>query len=367
MDSTKEFPAFFCYTEDLFSLFEKISSQLVMLHQLINNVPQIAIKHFRQSCLIEEIQASNEIEGVHSTKREIKTAIDYQADLTNANNTRLWGIVNKYEKLQSLDDIPFNNSQDLRTFYDSFVLDEVCRADPNNAPDGRIFRKSSVDIWGRTKVIHRGVNPEEKIILLMDKALAILQDKTIPSLIRISIFHYLFGYIHPFYDGNGRTSRFITSYYIAQTLDPLAALRLSITIKRSSRAYYKLFDETNAYGNCGDLTPFVNGFTVLIYKSIENVVKSLGNKMKQLFELSDRLDHTLSLDEIDYLIYFILLQAALFSDDGATQEEIAAAIGKSPRTVSNHIKKYPKDHIIINKENKAYRFKLNIKKLLPPG
>ena len=64
------------------------------------------------------------------------------------------------------------------------------------------------------KVIHSGIYPEEKLNEAMTAALDFLNDDNIDILIRISAFHYLFGYIHPFYDGNGRTSRFISSHLL---------------------------------------------------------------------------------------------------------------------------------------------------------
>ena len=58
-----------------------------------------------------------------------------------------------------------------------------------------------------------------------------LNNDDINFLIRIAVFHYAFGYIHPFYDGNGRTSRFISSYLLSQRLEDLVSFRLSYTIK----------------------------------------------------------------------------------------------------------------------------------------
>lgn len=75
----------------------------------------------------------------------------------------------------------------------------------------------------------------------MSIALNILNDKEIPFLIRVIIFHYFFGYLHPFYDGNGRTARFIFSYYLAKEFDEIIALRLSIIIKRYKKNTMKSF------------------------------------------------------------------------------------------------------------------------------
>lgn len=356
----KDFPAFFYYTEDIALLLSDIISELSILTKTMDSLPLIAIHQFQQSCLIEEIQSSNDIEGVRSTRKEIKFAIDEQTDLSNAKNIRLWGIVNKYLKLHNEDTIDFTSSESIRLFYNDFILDEVCRDDAQNIPDGTYFRNQPVEVWSKTKIIHQGVFPESKIISYMDKSLAILHDASIPSLIRISIFHYLFGYIHPFYDGNGRMSRFITSYYLSQTLNPLVALRLSLTIKKSLRLYYKLFEDTNAYGNRGDLTPFITGFLWFILKSITRVTEILKEKAEQLAEYDKKLRH-LSLKGTSAKIYYVLLQAALFSVDGATINEIANTTGLSVRAIRNQINEaIHNKHVIVDTTHRAYQYKLDL-------
>lgn len=79
----------------------------------------------------------------------------------------------------------------------------------------------------------------------MNKALAILNDKSIECVFRISIFHYLFGYIHPFYDGNGRTSRFISSYLLSKEFESIIGYRMSYSIKENINDYYKAFKVCN--------------------------------------------------------------------------------------------------------------------------
>lgn len=358
--ANRAYPAFFYYTEALSSVLAEMTAAVRDLQDVTKVIPSIAVSHFQRACLVEEIQSSNEIEGVRSTRKEINTAMDAQGNASGARKIRLWGIVNKYTKLENKEKISLQSSEELRQFYDSFILDEVLRGNPKNRPDGKIFRKNSVDVWSKTKIIHRGVFPEENIIAYMDKALQFLNDDDIPGLVRVAAFHYLFGYIHPFYDGNGRTSRFISSYYLAKLLHPLVAIRLSITIKKSLRTYYRLFEETNAYGDCGDLTPFIVGFLSLILKSVTRVNAILKAKHKQMLALEQKLRVYPFDDKADYPIYFILLQAALFSEDGATLEEIASTLQKSSRTIDNRIKKYPETHLVVDKSHRAYRYKLRL-------
>ena len=362
-NSQKQFPAFFYYTDELVKIITDILPDMNELADITKDIPPIAIDSFYRTCLIEEIKSSNDIEGVNSTRKEISMALDEQGNISASKNIRLWSKVNKYAKLQIKQDISFMNSKDLRIFYDDFISDEIRRADPNNLPDGELFRKSPVEVWSKTKVIHHGIMPESNIIASMDKALEILHDKEIPSLVRIAIYHYLFGYIHPFYDGNGRTSRFITSYYLSRVLSPLVAIRLSITIKKSLRIYYKLFSDTNSYGSRGDLTPFITGFLWLIQKSIIRVKAILKDKHQQLNYYSELLNNSKTIDDkTDKSLCFVLLQASLFSEDGATIYEIANTIGKNDRTVRTHLFSLPEGYLIVNTNHRAHRYMLNLNK-----
>lgn len=51
--------------------------------------------------------------------------------------------------------------------------------------------------------------------LITGKALCVLDREDIPLIIRTAILHFYTGYIHPFYDGNGRFDRFVSAYLLA--------------------------------------------------------------------------------------------------------------------------------------------------------
>ena len=203
---------------------------------------------------------------------------------------------------------------------------------------------------------------EDKIISCMETALGILNNEGLPILIRVGLYHYLFGYIHPFYDGNGRTSRFISSYYLSHYVHPLLGVRLSITIKKTKRLYYKLFDEANHPLNRGELTYFVVSFTAIIEKALQETVDILSKKSLQFTDLLSKLP--IIVKNKKYLkIYDILLQAALFSDNiGATVKEIAVSTHLHENTVQKHLQELQAttDHIIVHTSTRAFRYELNL-------
>ena len=312
--------------------------------------------------LVDEIKSTNDIEGVRSTRKEILMA--FSVPESEQSSYRLGSIVNKYIKIIQKEYIPLTTSQDIRQLFDDFLADEIKRDDSKNLPDGKIFRKDRVDIVSPAqKTIHQEVYPESAIIQMMDAALDVLNDKTIPYLIRVAIFHYFFGYIHPFYDGNGRMARFITSYLLAQRLHPAIALQVSILIKKYRKRYYDLFSHTDADINRGDLTSFIMGTLKFIEQATLFTHRTLKHKYQNYQKAQSQLLQTPDLpikNKTAAAICDILLQAATFSDIGVSIKEIRETLGISENTVYNHLKKIPEEYLWINKEIRPYRYQLRL-------
>ena len=307
---------------------------------------------------MQEIIATNAIEGVHSTKREIRAAMETTPE--DRLRMRLGGVVNKYTRILQGEEISLDTPADVRGLFDTFLADEIRRANPDNLPDGRLFRRSSVDIVSSSqKTIHRGSYPEEEIVRDMEKALAILHEEQMPLLHRIAIFHYLFGYIHPFYDGNGRMSRFITTYFLTREFHPTVALQLSLLIKKRRTKYYKLFAETTSAHNCGDLTPFIRGTLRFIHAAIDYTGEALKSRLLQYQRYRD-----IALDGIGDKtmrgVYDVLLQAAVFSDIGATVEEIARTLDRTETTIYAKLKRIPEVHLHQNRSSRPYHYMLRL-------
>ena len=353
---------FFMYTKEITHLLSDIHKLNTEIILSIERLPGVAISAFTRKSLVEEIFQTNEIEGVRSTRKEITNILDKPSV-----RKRFSGIVNKYLKLDQSNSI--KTCQDIRTIYNEIVYEEIKEENEKSLPDGDIFRKDSVSIYSATNTeIHKGLYPESKIIGAMTEALNILNSTDIDSLIAVAIFHYLFGYIHPFYDGNGRTGRFISSCYLTQILNPLIGYRLSYTIKKNQKKYYDAFDVTNNKNSKGDLTIFIISFLEILQASMENLNTALQVRKESLDYYSSVLEkivkkHIDKKKESNYIsqILFLLAQVELFSKDGITISEISNHISLN----SQSIKKLMENNIVTNfikidKSRKAYRYSINL-------
>lgn len=355
--------SFYLPCNEIYSLSSSILRVDKKVSLIKAQLPNAAIHQFRMESLIDEIVITNNIEGVHSTRREIKDVIDSLGE-SKRHEKRFEGLINQYILLGEKS-IALQTCEDIRVLYDSLVLNEVVENDPKNAPDGEIFRKDAVDVTNAVQeVIHTGIYPEEKIIKYMQTSLDVLNDENLDILIRTAVFHYLFGYIHPFYDGNGRLSRFISSYYLSKDLDPLVGNRLSYTIQDNISEYYKMFKICNDTINKGDVTPFITMFLRIILKAEENLLYALTKRsnlyernLEYVVELSNHDDW----DKTTMTLCVTLLISSLFSKSGLNKKELLEHVGIKSYTTLNSklgiLKGY--DLVEEQKDGNVIYYKLN--------
>ena len=350
-------PAFLCYTGEILRLVEKFYKTYEQFLYTVNTVPPVVLYQFTRLSIVEEVKSTNDIEGVHSTKKEIREIIEKKG----THYHRLQSVVHQYLELLGEEEIKFDTCQDIRNFYDDFTHQEITRENPQNRLDGSLFRKEPVQIQAATgKTIHQGLYPESRIIEALDQALRILHSEEYPLLIRLALFHYFFVYIHPFYDGNGRTDRFITSYFLSRQFHRLLAVRLSIYIKRNKSRYYHMLEEADSERNRGDMTPFVMGFLEILIGSTEDTIGVLSRKNEQMRKYESRIDAFQLKDKLLKEIYITLLQAALFYGEGISMADLMKVTGKNRGTIQKRIDEIPGNHLIVTKAGKTNYYKLNL-------
>lgn len=349
-------------TNEITKLLVKIYKTINKINLLRTHLPNIAINSYIIKSLKDEIALTNEIEGVRSTRKEIEDAID---SIKNDKSARFKGLVDKYFKLISNEIIPLNNCEDIRTIYDALALPEI---EKENLPDGILFRKEPVQVVSATqKEKHRGIMLESKIIESLDLCLDFLKNDDIDSLIKISAFHYLFGYIHPFYDGNGRTSRFISSYLIKNELDILLALKLSYTVKNNINKYYKAFDVCNDRKNKGDITFFVVTFLELLSQASDDLytkIADLNDQLNYYNNIINTLVNEKVLNDKQAKCIFILCQNRLFDDTYMNMNTLTELLEKSDTTTRKILKSLESKNLLVKSRNKnQYLYSANLDSL----
>lgn len=362
--------AFFVELPGSLIIVSRIYKKFTKLSELCALLPRLAYESYERNCLIDEIILTNDIEGVYSTRKEVLDVLN--AEEGSDKNLRFYGMIKKYYSLLSEDQaelhISLKSSSDLRKLYDEFVLEEI---KPDNHPDGEIFRKDLAEVVSATQQIkHTGVFPESKIVAHVDEALQIFNREDVLPIYKIAVFHYLIGYIHPFYDGNGRLSRFISSYLLKQEFNTLVALRLSYTIKNTKKEYYKAFDLCNDNKNMGELTFFIDYFCDVIEESIDSLTEKLKNGKAALDNFNKLLRAKYSkLDPADQKktedVLWYLIQNSLFSNDPLDRKQLSSLLQVSTTTAHHYISDLINAGapIIMKKDGRKFVYNVNLDEL----
>ena len=344
--------AFFVNAPEFITIVSRLYKKLSGLNRLCSILPGVAYRSYERNCLIDEIILSNDIEGVRSTRKEIVEVLDSGENTTK--KKRFEGMIWKYVHLLDTIEPPYSisleSSTDIRRLYDEIVLDEI---QPNNYPDGDIFRKDIAEVISATQQAkHQGIYPEAKIIEYLDKSLALFKRDDIPELFKIAILHYMIGYIHPFYDGNGRLARFISSYLLKKEFNTLIALRLSYTIKEHKSDYYRAFDVANDPHNMGDLTHFILYFANVVEQSVDTLIQKLSDGVETLKTYRQLLDDKYQgverrQKERTYKVLWFLIQNALFSNEPFDKQTLSQLLKVSIQTAHSYIKGLIQDGVPI--------------------
>jgi Fic family protein len=262
------------FKKELISL-EDESFTFVETHHMKENVDKI--KNFWKSSsysfkesykkelifdtLLSEAFHSSSIEGAHSTKKRTEEIIKKQ--LIPADKSERM-IFNNYKALEYIFD---NKEQKLD---DEFVLSlhkMISEDTLDEQEDEGVYRNGGVDITTATqKVVFKPTSNIEKMMKMITKLYLFTNSNNndceaeyIESIYKIIAFHFLYGYIHPHFDGNGRTLRVLFTHLLGQNgFDMFYYISLSEIIhlsEKRKKEYEKAFIDVEE--NELDLTYFI--------------------------------------------------------------------------------------------------------------
>lgn len=327
------------------------------------SLPPIAQSHYLHSMIVEEIQATNDIENVRSTRREIADALTSWQD-GSTQKRRFREMVRLYEALGDRTVNPPKTLDDIRALYDAVTAGEVV---PDDAPDGTRFRAGPVSITSGQKIVHVGLTPESAINDALTVMLAQRRDEDVPRLIRAAVAHLIFEVAHPFYDGNGRTGRYFMALDIGELLSPISWFSLSATIFDNKDAYYRAFTEVEHPLNRGDATPFVEVMLGIFSEAQHRLATDLDERREALsvlrqciHDVGRHVDAPVDIDDDGRAILFPLGQAVLFGPRGVlTLDELTDSGKRSKQFVRSRVQSFVDAGLVDVTSRKPLRFRLS--------
>lgn len=286
-------------------LVAEISAQMERLSMDMENAEKIRL---RQVNRMKTIHGSLAIEGNSLTEEQVTALIDGKhivAPVKEIQEVR--NAIRAYDALLNLN--PYS-LDDLLYTHSIMALGLV-----DNAGH---FRKGGVGVFGKQGVVHIAP-PADNVPYLMANLFEWLKSSDDHILIKSSVFHYEFEFIHPFDDGNGRMGRFWQTRLLADWHAAFAYLPVENMIWQNQANYYQAISQSTKENNSGI---FIDFMLEMILNSVQRHTGTVNDTAN---------------DTVNAILTLIREKADISYD------ELAQKLNLSRRTVSRKIAQLKKN------------------------
>lgn len=242
------------------------------------------------SIICSELEGTLKIEGVNTTRRQIKQIIN--DNKPRSKNERI--IINMNNGLNYIKQTKTFNKDTLKQLYN--ILSEGC-LNKEDELGPNYYRNDVVYIAN-----YKGC-PVDKIEKYMDSLFNYVNINlnTTDPIIRLLlpfIVHYYILYIHPYLDYNGRTARMV-QIWIFMLTNNNTSLYLSEAINDSKNIYYKAIEDTRNSRN--DLTYFIT-YLIDLINTYSIILKNINDIREEIESEGE----SISVNELHYLKRIII-------------------------------------------------------------
>ena len=257
--------------------FEGLEKQLERIHEKKREldkkrpIPSYVLKSIKDSLSIEWTYNSNSIEGNTLTLQETKMVIEDGFTIKGKSLREHFEVVNHQEAIEFVESLASNeyvlNKLDILSIH-HLVLQKIEKDFAGK------YRTSGVRISGANFVPPNALKVDEFVSELIDFA----NDSEVDILIRSAIFHHRFVWIHPFFDGNGRTARLLLNLILMKSGFPPA-----IILKNDRKKYYDALNQANNQ----DYSKLVLLILQAVERTLDIYLGNLNNTYDQYQSITD--------------------------------------------------------------------------------
>jgi len=235
------------------------------------------------SSLMEEAIASSQIEGA-ATTREIAKRMLQENRKPRSKDEKM--IVNNYVTMKHIVDL----KNEAITPDKILEIHRLITSRTLEKPEyeGHFRENNEIAVYSHDgTLLHKPVEYPEvpKLINELCDFANNKDENFIHPIIKGIIIHFLVGYIHPFNDGNGRTSRALFYWYLLKNdywlFEYMAVSRIINGSKKQYRNAYIYTESDRTPNDAGDLTYFIKYNLDCIQKALEEVLEYLNRKQEE--------------------------------------------------------------------------------------
>ena len=248
-------------TEEMLEFVSEIMENLGKLSS-VNDLEKLP--RLRRANRIKSIHSSLAIENNTLSVEQVTAVINGkrvlapQKDIEEVKNA-----FNAYEKLSEVN--PYS-IKDLLKIHGIMMNGLVKEA-------GKI-RSGQVGVYNRDgKVVHLAP-PAEFVPKQLEQLFNWVENSSVNMLIKSSVFHYEFEFIHPFNDGNGRMGRFWQTALLSGWKAIFAWIPIESIIKENQEDYYNAISLSTSQGKSNI---FIEFMLDVINKAIKDIITDTRN------------------------------------------------------------------------------------------
>ena len=240
-------------TSKLVNLISKISEEMTKIEISKTNLITPKLRKINR---IKTLAGTLEIEGNFLGEEKITAILEGKKVLgTYAEIIEVEGAIEAYKAFETYD---YKKIDDLLLAH-KLMMNQILKT----AGD---FRKVNVGVGGKDGVSH--IAPQPNIVpKLMGQLFDWLKQSDEHPLIKSSVFHYEFEFIHPFSDGNGRIGRLWQSLILYHWKEIFIAIPTERIVRDNQERYYQAIENSS---EIGESTPFIEFMLEVIYDAIKS-------------------------------------------------------------------------------------------------
>ncbi len=261
---------------------DTIEKKLDQLNQL-RPLPGVAIKKLQEQFQIEMAYNSNAIEGNNLTLKETAFVINEGLTIKGKPLKDHLEAINHKEALTYLYDLIEKEKRHTISEVLIRTIHQIVVQETDKEWAGR-YRNSNVYIAGATHAPPDAMDVAKEMQALIDW---VKGNRNKCHIIELATqFHHKLVYIHPFFDGNGRTARLMMNILLMQDGYPLV-----IILKNDRKKYYRALEAAD-HGSYKELTRLIAS---AVMRSLDIYLKTLtpvSKKRETFMPLSEACQET---------------------------------------------------------------------------
>ncbi len=248
-------------TNKMFELSAEIMENLGRL----SNVNELEkLPRLRKVSRLKSIHSSLAIENNSLSFKQVTDIINSKKVLGPADD--ILAVKNAFKAYKELDFINPYEISDLLKIH-GIMMDGLVEE------SGKI-RTSNVGVFDSEGNVIHTAPPKQMVYELINQLFDWVKNTDIQMLIKSSVFHYEFEFIHPFRDGNGRMGRLWQTALLASWKPVFKYIPIESVIKDNQNSYYNAIAKSTSDGNC-------NSFILFMLDVINKAIQDILNDTRE--------------------------------------------------------------------------------------